>query len=214
MKINEIHLNPENPRIIKDEKLKWYTEKRIVNKLIPYEHNPRQMTEKQVEDLKKSLEKFNLVEIPAIDIDNRIIAGHQRLKILQMLERGNEEIEVRIPNRKLTDEEFQEYNLRSNKNLGEWDWDILADFDEEMLLEIGFEKEELIENYGINEIESMIVPEDRAMCITVYPPESPILKEKKIFYCEEIEEYEKIVKYFETDKEGSLDILKLLGMIK
>ena len=84
------------------------TEKRKINDLIPYENNPRQMTEKQNEDLKKSLEKFNLVEIPAIDTDNKIISGHQRLRILQQLGRGDEEIDVRVPDRKLTDEEFKE----------------------------------------------------------------------------------------------------------
>ena len=107
--------------------LKWQTEKRKISDLIPYKRNPRQMTKKQVEDLKKSLEKFNLAEIPAIDTDNKIIAGHQRLKILKMLGRGEEEIDVRVPNRKLTKEEFKEYNVISNKVIGEWDFDILSD---------------------------------------------------------------------------------------
>ena len=70
------------------DKLVWHNEKRKIDDLIPFEGNPRQMTEKQASDLKKSLEKFNLVEIPAIDTDNKIIAGHQRLKILQVLNRG------------------------------------------------------------------------------------------------------------------------------
>lgn len=125
------------------DKLVWHTEKRKINDLIPYEGNPRQMTKKEAEDLRASLEKFNLVEIPAIDTDNKVIAGHQRLKILQLLNRGEEEIDVRIPNRKLTDEEFREYNLRSNKNLGEWNWDMLANFDEELLKLVGFETENL-----------------------------------------------------------------------
>ncbi len=135
---------------MKKEKLIWRTEKRKINDLIPYEANPRQMTEKQVEDLKKSLEKFNLVEIPAIDTDNKIVAGHQRLKILQILERGEEEIDVRVPNRKLTLEEFREYNLRSNKNLGQWDYDVLANLDEEILLDVGFEKEDLDSIFGLD----------------------------------------------------------------
>ena len=46
------------------EKLIWHTEQRKIKDLIPTEGNPRQMTAKQVEDLKKSLNKFNLVEIP------------------------------------------------------------------------------------------------------------------------------------------------------
>ena len=123
------------------ETLVWHTEQRKIKSLIPYEQNPRQMTKKQAEDLKKSLEKFNLVEIPAIDVDHRIIAGHQRLKILMMLGRGNEIIDVRVPSRKLTEEEFKEYNIRSNKNLGEWNWELLANFDEELLKQAGFDEE-------------------------------------------------------------------------
>ena len=65
------------------EKLEWRTEKRKIKDLIPYEKNPRKLTDKQQKDLKKSLEKFNLVEIPAIDTDNKILAGHQRLKVMQ-----------------------------------------------------------------------------------------------------------------------------------
>jgi ParB-like chromosome segregation protein Spo0J len=125
------------------KKLQWHTEKRIVNNLIPYEGNPRKMSEEQVKQLRRSLEKFNLVEIPAIDLDNKIIAGHQRLKIMQLLNRGNEEVDVRVPNRKLTDDEFREYNLRSNKNLGDWDFDELANYDENLLLEAGFSEEEI-----------------------------------------------------------------------
>jgi len=129
------------------EKLSWHTEERKIDDLIPYEGNPRQMTEKQKNDLQKSLEKFNLVEIPAIDTDNKIIAGHQRLRILQLLGRGDEKIDVRMPNRKLTDKEFREYNLRSNKNLGEWDYDLLANFDEKELIFAGFEEQELEKHF-------------------------------------------------------------------
>jgi len=125
------------------KKLVWHTEKRKVNDLIPYKENPRQMTKEQVADLKKSIEKFNLVEILAIDVDNKVIAGHQRLRILQLLNRGEEEIDIRLPNRKLTDEEFKEYNLRSNKNLGEWNWDLLANLDEKLLKDVGFLSGEL-----------------------------------------------------------------------
>ncbi len=85
------------------EDLKWHTEKRKVSSLIPTEGNPRMLTKKQAEDLEASLRKFNLVDIPAINTDNRIISGHQRMTILKALGRGNEEIDVRVPNRKLTD---------------------------------------------------------------------------------------------------------------
>jgi len=125
------------------KKLKWHTEQRIINDLIPYKENPRTMTEKQKNDLEESLKRFNLMSIPVINTDNTIISGHQRMKILQLVGRGKEEIDVRVPNRKLTKDEFREANLRENKNLGGWDWDILANFDEELLLDVGFTEEEL-----------------------------------------------------------------------
>lgn len=125
------------------EKLFWKTEKRKVIDLVPFEMNPRMMSVKQAEDLRKSIEKFNLAEIPAVNTDNRIVAGHQRLMTMKLLGRDQEEIDVRVPNRPLTDEEFQEYNLRSNKNVGEWNWDMLANIEMPMLKEAGFTKEEL-----------------------------------------------------------------------
>lgn len=121
----------------------WSTAKRVVDDLIPYEKNPRKLSDKQLKDLKKSLEMFNLVEIPAIDIDNKIIAGHQRLKVLQLLGRGKEEIDVRIPNRKLTEEEYKSYLISSNAITGDWDPDLLKDFDLDMLLDSGFDGKEL-----------------------------------------------------------------------
>lgn len=124
-------------------KLIWHTEKRRINDLIPWEKNPRSLSDKQLKDLKHSLKKFNLVEIPAIDTDNRIIAGHQRLKVLQLLGRGQEEIEVRAPNRKLTQAEYEQYLLTSNAVTGDWDFSKLKSFDIGLLLDIGFDENDL-----------------------------------------------------------------------
>ncbi|WKZ29438.1 MAG: DNA methyltransferase [Patescibacteria group bacterium] len=125
------------------DSLHWLTEKRKVAEILPWEGNPRKISDEQVEQLKRSLERFNLVEIPAIDTDNRLIAGHQRIKILLALGRGEEEIDVRVPNRKLTMEEFEEYNVRSNLTTGEFDWEMLAKFDESFLSDVGFSSQEL-----------------------------------------------------------------------
>src|SRR5258708_1465891 len=124
-------------------KLIWHTEQRTVNSLIPYQKNPRVMSLKQLTDLKRSLRKFNLVEIPAIDTDNRVIAGHQRLKVLQLLGRSDELIDIRIPNRKLTQEEFDQYLITSNAVGGDWDFEKLKSFDLGMLMDVGFDKDEL-----------------------------------------------------------------------
>ena len=134
-----------------EKKLVWTNEKRKVNDLIPYEKNPRKLTEKQKEFLQKSLTKFNLMSIPTINTDNTIISGHQRVKILQLLGRGNEEIDVRVPNRKLTEAEMREANLLDNKTqeLGEWDFDLLKDFDVNLLKDVEFSDTEL----GIPDVE-------------------------------------------------------------
>lgn len=122
------------------DKLTWHTEQRKISDLAPYEYNPRQITDKQFKDLKRSLEKFNLAEIPAINTDNTIIAGHQRLKIMQLIGRGEEIIDVRIPNRLLDESEVKEYCIRSNRNTGEWDMDKLANlFEVDDLRAWGFE---------------------------------------------------------------------------
>lgn len=123
--------------------LEWHTEKRVVDELIPHDNNPRTMSEKQIADLKKSLKKFNLVEIPAVDTEGRIIAGHQRLKVLQVLGRGKEEIDVRVPNRPLTTKEYDQYMLTSNAVHGDFDFEKLKSFEVDMLLDIGFDADEL-----------------------------------------------------------------------
>lgn len=142
------------------DKLTWHNERRKVDELLPYKENPRQMTEEQAKQLRASLEKFDLVEVPAINTDNTIVAGHMRLKTLQLLGRGQEEIDVRVPSRSLTEEELREYNLRSNKNTGEWDYDLLANFEPELLLEIGWSKDELqkIFDIKVDETEPMEPP--------------------------------------------------------
>lgn len=127
-----------------NEKLVWHTEQRKISDLVPFEQNPRKMTEEQIRQLSESLNRFNLVEIPAIDTDNKIVAGHQRLKVMSILGRGEEIIDVRVPNRKLTESEFKEYLVRSNKNTGDWDFDMLANvFDNTNLMEWGFTPGEL-----------------------------------------------------------------------
>lgn len=123
------------------EKLKWTTESRKISDLIPNTKNPRKMSTFQKDKLKQSFEKFNLVEIPAIDTDNRVIVGHQRLVILKLLGRGDEMIDARVPNRKLTQEEYDQYLITSNAVTGSWNFDKLKEFDLDMLVDIGFDQE-------------------------------------------------------------------------
>ncbi|MFC6858230.1 DNA modification methylase [Zunongwangia atlantica] len=159
--------------------LDWHNEKRKVKDLIPYEYNPRTLTDEKKERLIKSLEKFNLAEVPAINTDNKIIAGHQRVKILLHLNRGEDIIDVRVPNRELTEQEFKEYNITSNVPAGFWDVDILeehfADIDlEDLGLFVGDLEmpEELLPEEFKTEEEGDFEPE---------PPKDPITEAGDVY---------------------------------
>lgn len=115
----------------------WRTETKKISELTPADYNPRKLSDKSEKDLKKSLNKFNLADPIVINTDNKIIGGHQRIKVL--IKKGVDEVDVRVPSRKLTEAEEKELNLRLNKNLGEWDFDLLKDFDKDMLLDVGFD---------------------------------------------------------------------------
>jgi len=111
----------------KKETIVWHNEKRFLSELIPYELNPRKMSPEQEKKLKKSLNDIGYAEVIAINLDNRIIAGHQRHRILSQENKVDIEIDVRVPSRMLTEDEFKLYLINSNKISGDWDYDILGD---------------------------------------------------------------------------------------
>lgn len=126
----------------------WSNEERELVALKKWPRNPRKASQKQKEDLELSLQKFNVADPIIINKDNTIIGGHFRFKILK--EKNAKTVDVRVPDRQLTAKEVEELNLRLNKNLGDWDLDILANFDERILLDVGFDKGELDSVFGIN----------------------------------------------------------------
>lgn len=135
----------------KKEEIIFRTEKRKISDLRDCEYNPRTLSKKQYDDLLNSFKKFGYVEICAINTDNTIIAGHQRVHVMKDLGWGDEEIEVRVPNRFLEKKEFDEYLIRSNQNGGSYDWDLLADnFEFDDLCEWGFDKENLINEFDLD----------------------------------------------------------------
>lgn len=195
----------------------WHTEQRKISDLVPFPQNPRQMSDKQIQDLTSSLQKFDLVEIPAINLDNTLLAGHQRLKIMAVLGRGEEVVDVRVPDRMLTAEEAQEYVLRSNKNIGEWDWSLLAKIGEDLLREVGFDDDDLA-RMSSAKMDDMIdtheVDISRLDVIIVDGPGSPRIKNRRGFYFDTMEEFEAVVKLFETKTEYKLDGKKLLELAR
>ncbi|MDR1340730.1 MAG: DNA modification methylase [Prevotellaceae bacterium] len=103
------------------EFLKWHTETRRVGDLIPLDCNPRIRNGSKQKKLQDSISRFNLVDIPVINLDGSIIAGQRRWEVYMDTGRANEDIEVRVPNRLLTEDEVKEYNLIANTHAGEWD---------------------------------------------------------------------------------------------
>ena len=126
------------------KKLVWHTEFRKVKDLVRYEKNPRKLSPSQLEGLKRSLKKFDLAELPCINTDGTLVAGNQRVLVLSLLGRDEEEIEVRVPSRRLSESEFKDYLLTSNRSGGTFDYEKLAaDFDIEALLTAGFDSLDL-----------------------------------------------------------------------
>jgi len=114
-------------------------ERKILD-LKPAEYNPRQLSDKQYKQLKKSLKTFGCVEPVVVNSNplrrDVIIGGHQRCKVWADL--GNESIPtVEVD---LDEAHEMELNVRLNKNTGEFDMDTLSSyFDMDSLKEWGFE---------------------------------------------------------------------------
>jgi hypothetical protein len=113
MNINEIKPNPNNPRIIKDDKFK---------KLV-----------KSIQDFPQMLELRPIV----IDENNIVLGGNMRLKAC--IEAGLTDIPVKQA-KQLTEDQKKEFIVKDNVGYGEWDWDDLANnWDEQLLTEWGLD---------------------------------------------------------------------------
>jgi hypothetical protein len=111
--ISKVKANPNNPRIIKDEKFK---------KLV------------------KSIQEFpQMLEIRPIVVNEEMIVlgGNMRLKACQ--EAGLKEVHI-IKASNLTEEQQKEFIIKDNVGFGEWDWNDLANnWDSDKLEEWGLD---------------------------------------------------------------------------
>lgn len=113
IKISAIKSNPNNPRIIKDDKFK---------KLV-----------KSIEEFPKMLELRPIV----VNDDMVVLGGNMRLKACK--EAGLKEVPV-IKASELTEDEQRQFIIKDNVGFGEWDWDMLAnEWDAEELTEWGLD---------------------------------------------------------------------------
>jgi len=115
-----------------------------INELRPSEYNPRKHSKEQMDQLKKSIQRFGLLDAiicnSAPNRKNIIIGGHFRVEAAKELKINS----VPVVYVQITDlSKEKELNLRLNKNTGEFDLDLLAEFDESFLADIGFDSEDL-----------------------------------------------------------------------
>jgi len=115
--------------------MKWHTEVRKVSELKNWEDNPRTISQEAYKELKESIGDLGNFEPLVIDTDGTVLAGNQRLRI--HIENGDKEVEVSVPERKLTEEEIKKIGVISNRHSGEWDMDKLANGFEDILEELG-----------------------------------------------------------------------------
>ena len=111
LKISEVKSNPNNPRIIKDDKFK---------KLV-----------QSIKEFPKMLELRPIV----VNDDMIVLGGNMRLKACK--EAGMKEIPV-IKASELSEEQQREFIIKDNVGFGEWDWEMIAnEWDTEQLAEWG-----------------------------------------------------------------------------
>ncbi|MFH1544039.1 MAG: DNA methyltransferase [Patescibacteria group bacterium] len=115
-----------------------------IEKLTKADYNPRKWDRKALSDLKASIKRFGLVDPVIVNgAKNRmniVIGGHMRLEAAKELDiKQVPVVYLNIP--KI--EKEKELNLRLNKNQGEFDFSLLANFAEDFLSDIGFDSEEL-----------------------------------------------------------------------
>ncbi len=121
-----------------------------IDSLRPSEYNPRFWSKEAIAQLKESVKRYGFVDPLLVNSANNrkniVIGGHFRLSIAKEL--GIKEVPVVYIN--IPDiEKEKELNIRLNKNLGDWDWGLLADFDEDFLAGIGFSDEEMDQIFGL-----------------------------------------------------------------
>jgi len=115
-----------------------------ISELKPSEYNPRQANEKETKDLAESIRRFGMVDPLIVNSApnrrNVVIGGHFRLKVARdMGIKTVPVVYISIPDI----EREKELNLRLNRNQGEWNYDLLANFDENLLKDIGWDSTEL-----------------------------------------------------------------------
>ena len=115
-----------------------------ISDLNPASYNPRTWDEAAVAKLTESIKRFGLVDPLIVNSatgrENIIIGGCFRNEIAKRL--GIQKVPVVYVNIPDIDKE-KELNLRLNRNTGDWDFELLKFFNIELLLDVGFDDNDL-----------------------------------------------------------------------
>jgi len=205
-KISEVKLNPNNPRLIKDDKFK-----------------------KLVQSIKDFPEMLNIRPI-VVNQDMIILGGNMRYKACK--EAGLKEIPIIITD--LSEDKQREFLIKDNTSGGEWDWEVLAnEWDSEQLEDWGLDlpiTKDLNEQ-DLFDIEipfytpSAIVPDinelanldktkyliDKINLLEVDNELKEVLKARASFFTDF--NFQKIADYYSSQDEKIQDVFKDLGLI-
>lgn len=144
--------------------LHWNSTKVRIEDLTEYQHNPRKISKKDFDQLVRLIKEDGYHQRIIVNQDKMIIGGHQRKKaLLKAGFKPGDEIEVLMPDRQLTEEEFDKINVRDNLNFGDFDFDILSSrFDIDELLDFGIPEEVLLG--GEEEAKPQIDEKEKCTC--------------------------------------------------
>lgn len=205
-KINNIKLNPNNPRLIKDDKFK-----------------------KLVQSIKDFPEMLNIRPI-VVNKDMVILGGNMRYKACK--EAGLKEVPVIIT--ELSEEKQREFLIKDNTSGGEWDWELLAnEWDSEQLeawgVDIPITKD--LNEQDLFDIEipfytpSTIIPDvnelanldktknliDKINSLEVDNELKEVLKVRASFFTDF--NFQKIADYYSSQDEKIQEVFKDLGLV-
>lgn len=123
-----------------------------ISELKPSEYNPRKWSEEQFRKLRESIEKFGIVDPLIVNAygprQNIVIGGNMRLAVLRDL--GYDDVPIVYVS--LDETRERDLNVRLNRTGGDWDYDLLKEFDESLLVDIGFDSEEIDEIFDIEDM--------------------------------------------------------------
>lgn len=205
-----------------------------INDLIPSQKNPRTISKKDFNILKKSLKDFpamlKLREI-VVDENNRVLGGHQRIKALQAQGKTKVMVKKAIG---LTEEQKDEFMIKDNIANGDWDndklaneWDknkleewglplkIASSSDYKELLEVSIPyytpAEECPESHELADLSEV---EELNDMITALKPEKgleSLLRARAAFFAEF--DFQKIADYYGHADEKTQELMRRLGLV-